>query len=106
MVPLNDRVLIRRIDEPEQRIGSIIVPDVATKKAIKGEVLAVGPGKWHPAEFWKVQGKWEWLEGWRERPNVTAGQIVYFNSKWDDSNGQLATDLHLVQEADIFVVTH
>lgn len=104
--PLNDRVLIRRIDEPEQRIGSIIVPDIAQSKAIKGEIVAIGLGKWHPGEFWCVKGKWQWLEGWRERPNVLPGQIVYFNSKWDDSDGQLAANLHLVQEADIFVVTH
>ena len=111
MKPLNDRVLIRRIEEPEQRIGSIIVPDVAKSKAIKGEVMAVGRGKWHPGEFWCVKGKWQWFDGYLEVPSVYPGQIVYFNSKWNDVGedyqncGPLWDDkIHMVQVADIFAV--
>ena len=69
-------------------------------KGIKGVVLSVGPGKWHPGEWWltklgdvrnsttgeivgTVRG-WSWQEGWRERMEVKPGDTVLFNSRWND----------------------
>lgn len=43
--PLADRVLVKRVDEEEQKIGSIIVPDSAREKPQQAEIVAVGPGK-------------------------------------------------------------
>lgn len=43
--PLNDRVLIRRIEGGEQVKGGIIIPDTAKEKPQEGEVVAVGAGK-------------------------------------------------------------
>ncbi len=43
--PLADRVLIKRIEEEEQKVGGIIIPDTAKEKPQKGEVVAVGPGR-------------------------------------------------------------
>ena len=43
--PLQDRVLIKRIDELEQVRGGIIIPDTAKEKPQEAEVVAVGPGK-------------------------------------------------------------
>jgi chaperonin GroES len=43
--PLNDRVIIKRIEEQEQVRGSIIIPDAAREKPQEGEVIAVGKGK-------------------------------------------------------------
>ena len=43
--PLHDRVLVRRIEESETRIGGIIIPDTAKEKPQRGEVIAVGNGK-------------------------------------------------------------
>jgi chaperonin GroES len=43
--PLQDRVIIRRIDEGEQIRGGIIIPDTAKEKPQEGEVIAVGAGK-------------------------------------------------------------
>ena len=43
-VPLQDRILVRRIDVDEKTAGGIIIPDTAKEKPMKGEVLAVGPG--------------------------------------------------------------
>ncbi len=43
--PLNDRVIIKRIDEGEQIRGGIIIPDTAKEKPQEGEVIAVGEGK-------------------------------------------------------------
>ena len=42
--PLQDRVLIRRIEEEEKTKGGIIIPDTAKEKPSQGEVTAVGPG--------------------------------------------------------------
>ena len=43
--PLHDRLLVRRLEEGEQRIGGIIVPDSAREKPQQGEVIATGNGK-------------------------------------------------------------
>ena len=43
--PLYDRVLVKRLDEGEQRLGSIIIPDSAKEKPQQAEVVAVGNGK-------------------------------------------------------------
>ena len=42
--PLQDRVLIRQLDENEKTAGGIIIPDTVKEKPTEGEVLAVGPG--------------------------------------------------------------
>ncbi len=93
--PSDDRVLIQRIEEP----SDILLTD--KPKSIKGIVLAVGPGKWHPGEWWLVKKKtwlhsfiggmseievddWEWFDGYRETPTVKPGDNVLFNSKWND----------------------
>ena len=41
--PLQDRVLIRRIEEEEKTAGGIIIPDTAKEKPMEGEVIAAGP---------------------------------------------------------------
>jgi chaperonin GroES len=43
--PLHDRVLVKRLDEGEQRVGGIIIPDTAKEKPQQAEVKAVGNGK-------------------------------------------------------------
>ncbi len=43
--PLNDRVLIKRLEAKESMRGGIIIPDTAKEKPMEGEVIAVGPGK-------------------------------------------------------------
>ena len=42
--PLQDRVLVRRIEQDEKTAGGIIIPDTAKEKPMEGEVIAVGPG--------------------------------------------------------------
>jgi co-chaperonin GroES (HSP10) len=105
--PLHDRVLIRRLEEP----SPVTLTD--QPKGIKGVVLAVGPGKW-------IEG----INGGmvRRKPEVKPGDVVLFNSKWNDlsagenrgtgadGKGPLERPLpltgdpmvHLVREADIF----
>jgi chaperonin GroES len=43
--PLRDRVLVRRIEEAEQKVGGIIVPDSAKEKPQQAEVVAAGSGR-------------------------------------------------------------
>lgn len=43
--PLHDRVIIKRVEEERTTPGGIVIPDSATEKPIRGEVLAVGNGK-------------------------------------------------------------
>ncbi len=43
--PLHDRIIIKRLEAETKSAGGIVIPDSATEKPIKGEVLAVGNGK-------------------------------------------------------------
>ena len=43
--PLNDRVLVRRMDPEEKVKGGIIIPDTAKEKPLEGKVIAVGAGR-------------------------------------------------------------
>ena len=43
--PLHDRILVQRLDEGEQQIGGIIIPDSAKEKPQRGRVIAAGNGK-------------------------------------------------------------
>jgi chaperonin GroES len=69
---LQDRVLLRRIEEEEKTAGGIIIPDTAKEKPMQGEVIAVGPGtrgedgKLHPLDVKPgdrvLFGKWSGTE--------------------------------------------
>ena len=70
--PLQDRVVVRRVEQEEKTKGGIIIPDTAQEKPMEGEVIAVGPGarsedgKIHPLDV-KVGdrilfGKWSGTE--------------------------------------------
>jgi chaperonin GroES len=43
--PLADRVVVKPLEETEQKKGSIIIPDTAKEKPQQGKIVAVGPGK-------------------------------------------------------------
>jgi len=43
--PLHDRVLVKRVEEQDERHGSILIPDTAKEKPQEGQVIAVGTGK-------------------------------------------------------------
>jgi chaperonin GroES len=45
LVPLDDRIVLRRMEAEEKTAGGIVLPDTAKEKPQRGEVLAVGPGK-------------------------------------------------------------
>ena len=43
--PLQDRVIVKRVEEEEKTKGGIIIPDSAKEKPVEGEIIAAGPGK-------------------------------------------------------------
>ncbi len=43
--PLNDRVLVKRLESEEKTAGGLYIPDTAKEKPSKGEIIAAGPGK-------------------------------------------------------------
>lgn len=43
--PLHDRVVVRRLEEERTTAGGIVIPDSATEKPMRGEVIAIGTGK-------------------------------------------------------------
>ena len=45
MRPLHDRIIVQRVEEEEQRVGGIIIPDSAKEKPQQGKVIAVGKGR-------------------------------------------------------------
>lgn len=45
ITPLADRILVKRVEEGEAKIGNLYIPDTAKEKPQKAKVIAVGPGK-------------------------------------------------------------
>ena len=43
--PLGDRILVKPLEQEEEQIGGIIIPDTAKEKPQEGEVIAIGPGR-------------------------------------------------------------
>src|SRR5271163_917973 len=89
--PLQDRVLIRRVDPEVKTSGGIFIPDTAQEKPMEGEVVAVGPGardedgKLHPLD-------------------VKSGDRVLFG-KWSGNEIKLdGEDLMIIKESDIMGV--
>lgn len=86
--PLHDRVLLRRIEQPEKTAGGIIIPDTAKEKPMEGEVIAVGAG------LREDGGKIVPLD-------VKAGDVVLF-SKWSGTEVKInGEDLLVMKESDI-----
>jgi chaperonin GroES len=86
--PLQDRVLIRRVDPEAKTAGGIFIPDTAQEKPSEGEVVAAGPG---------VRDE----EGRLHPLDITAGDRVLFG-KWSGTELRLdGEDLMIMKEADI-----
>ncbi|MEL7639129.1 MAG: co-chaperone GroES [Solidesulfovibrio sp.] len=89
--PLGDRVLVKRLEQEEVTKGGIIIPDSAKEKPMKGEIIAVGPGK---------LGE----DGKHMKMHVEKGDLVLFNKyagteiKVDDE------DFLVMREDDILAV--
>jgi chaperonin GroES len=89
--PLFDRVVIKRMEEEKMSAGGIVIPDSATEKPIKGEVLAVGPGKALDSGSFRA-------------PSVKVGDKVLFG-KYSGTEVKLdGQEILVVKEDDIFAV--
>ena len=89
--PLRDRVLVRRIEEEQQKVGGIIIPDSAKEKPTQAEVVAVGSGRV--------------LEDGKKVPlDLKAGDKVLIG-KWSGSEVKIDGEEHLIlREEDILAV--
>ena len=89
--PLNDRILIKRIDSMTETAGGIIIPDNATEKPMEGKVVAAGNGKV------LENGKLQPLE-------VKNGDVVYFK-KYAGTEVTIEGTEHLImRESDVLAV--
>ena len=86
--PLQDRVLLRRLDEESKTAGGIIIPDTAKEKPMEGEVIAAGPG---------ARGE----DGTLHPLDVKVGDRVLFG-KWSGTEVKIdGEDLTIMKESDI-----
>jgi len=86
--PLQDRVLVRRIEQEEKTLGGIIIPDTAKEKPMEGEVIAAGPG---------ARGD----DGKLNPLDVKVGDRVLFG-KWSGTEIKIdGEDLVVMKESDI-----
>lgn len=89
--PLGDRVLVKRLEQEEVTKGGIIIPDSAKEKPMKGEVVAVGPGKIGD-------------DGKHMKMHVEKGNLVLFN-KYAGTEIKVETeDLLVMREDDILAI--
>lgn len=84
--PLHDRVLIRRLEEKESKVGGIIIPDSAKEKPQQGEVKGVGSGKLSP-------------KGERFKLEVKTGDRILF-AKYSGSEVKIEGDEYLILRED------
>jgi len=84
--PLQDRIIVKRVQEEEKTKGGIIIPDSAKEKPLEGQVIAVGNGKV--------------MEDGKVRPlDVKAGDRVLFN-KYSGSEVKIDGEEHLILRED------
>jgi chaperonin GroES len=84
--PLQDRIIVKRIEEEEKTKGGIIIPDTAKEKPMEGEVIAVGSGKV--------------LEnGTKQAPEVKKGDRVLFG-KYSGNEVKIDGVEHLIMRED------
>ena len=84
--PLHDRIIVQRLEEGEQRIGGIIIPDSAKEKPQQGKVIAAGHGKV------KDDGK-------RVPLDVKSGDLILFG-KYSGQEIKLEGDEFLIMRED------
>tara|TARA_B100001013_G_scaffold149825_1_gene88971 strand:+ start:330 stop:617 length:288 start_codon:yes stop_codon:yes gene_type:complete len=86
--PLQDRVLVKRLEESDKTKGGIIIPDTAKEKPSEGQVVAVGPGNLNK-------------EGKRNTPEVKIGDKILFSKYSGDEVKINGEDLIIIKEEDV-----
>ena len=89
--PLHDRLIVRRLEEGEQKIGGIIIPDSAKEKPQQGRVLAAGSGKV------KEDGK-------RAPLDVKTGDLILFGKYASQDIKVDGEDLLIMREDEVLAI--
>jgi chaperonin GroES len=90
--PLHDRIIVQRLDEGEQKVGGIIIPDSAKEKPQQGKVVAAGAGKFKE-------------DGTRQPLDVKVDDSILFGKysgqeiKWDGE------DYLIMREEEVLAIT-
>ena len=84
--PLHDRIIVQRLEEGEQKVGGIIIPDTAREKPQRGTVIAAGNGKSKD-------------DGTRIPLDVTAGDTILFG-KYSGQEIKLDGEEYLIMRED------
>jgi chaperonin GroES len=90
--PLHDRIIVQRLDEGEQKVGGIIIPDSAKEKPQQGKVVAAGDGKFKE-------------DGTRQPLDVKVDDSILFGKysgqeiKWDGE------DYLIMREEEVLAIT-
>jgi chaperonin GroES len=89
--PLNDRVLLKRLEAEQKTAGGILIPDNAKEKPAEGKIIAVGNGKILD-------------NGVRQKPELKEGDVVLFG-KWSGNEVKIdGQEFLLVKQEEIFAV--
>ena len=89
--PLGDRILVKTIEEEEEKVGGIIIPDTAKEKPQEGKIVAVGPGKMLES-------------GERQAPSVAVGDKILYG-KYASTEIKYGGEEYLImREDDILAV--
>lgn len=91
VTPLHDRLIVHRIDEGEQTVGGIIVPDSAKEKPQRGKVFAVGLGKVKE-------------DGSRQTPDVKSGDTILFGKYSGQEIKIDGEDYLIMREDDVLAI--
>ena len=89
--PLHDRILVQRLDEGEQRVGGILIPDSAKEKPQRGTVVAAGAGKVNDA-------------GKRVAMDVKTGDTVLFGKYSGQEIKFDGVDYLIMKEDDVLAI--
>ena len=89
--PLQDNVLVKRLETTEEQVGGIIIPDTAKEKPQEGNVLAVGPGKLQD-------------DGMRRAVGVAVGNKVLFGKYAGTEITVEGEELLVMRESDLLGV--
>jgi chaperonin GroES len=89
--PLGDRILVKPMEQAEEKVGGIIIPDTAKEKPQEGKIAAVGPGKL--------------LEnGERQAPSVAVGDKVLYGKYSGTEIKYEGEEYLIVREDDILAI--
>ena len=89
--PLHDRLIVQRLDEGEQKVGGIIIPDTAKEKPQQGKVIAAGNGKSND-------------DGKRIPLDVKAGDLILFGKYAGQEIKLDGEDYFIMREDDVLAI--